>query len=359
MPGLRAAGRMGSEFTRNHGSCRLRIDRIQIAIMRIVVVGCGSIGQRHIGNLQSLGQSELTVYDPAMERAREFASPRRVAAAESLDVALANSPDAVFVCTPPHLHTEMARRAVETGAHIFMEKPIASSLDGVDELLAEARLRGSHVYVGYNLRFHAGLVKAKELLDSGTIGRLLMIRAETGQYLPDWRPTQDYRSGYITRQATGGGIILDASHEIDYVRWLGGEIERVYCAADHLSGLEMDTEDSASMVLRMAGSVVGEVHLDCVQRGYARNCKMIGDEGTLIWDFKEGVRLLRAGKQQWRTFPIVPDTNEMYIAETKHFLQCVRGEAAPLVDGETGRRVLAVALAAKRSAELGAEVSVA
>jgi predicted dehydrogenase len=235
---------------------------------------------------------------------------------------------------------------------VFIEKPVASELVGVGELVAEARRQHRVLYVGYNLRFHAGLIKLKSLLDEGVIGKLLMIRAEVGQYLPDWRPTQDYRQGYNVSAAMGGGIILDASHELDYVRWLGGEVQSVFCAAGHLSDLEMETEDAAAIVLHLANGVIAEVHLDCIQRGYARSCKLIGTHGTLIWDFKEGVRWFEGATKAWQEFKIMPEPNEMYVEEMRHVLACVRGETAPLVDGVSGQRVLEIALAAKRSAQI-------
>lgn len=326
--------------------------------MRIAVIGCGSIGRRHLQNLRSLGEHDLIVFDPAIEQTRQFAETIDARVAQSLDDVFARPVDLALICTPPHEHVTAGCRAITAGAHLFVEKPIGTSLDGVDVLLAQAAGKGLDVCVGYNLRFHAGLRRMKDLIDANAVGRVLMLRAEVGQYLPDWRPNQDYRHGYIARPETGGGIIFDASHEIDYVRWLGGEIMRVYCAAGHLSSLELETEDSAAMVLRMKSGMLAEVHLDCVQRGYARTCKVIGEEGTLIWDFKEGVRLLRAGQDSWECMAIRPDTNEMYLEQTRHLLRCVRGEAAPAVDGATGRRVLAIALAARRSAELGCEIDV-
>jgi predicted dehydrogenase len=325
---------------------------------RVLVVGCGSIGQRHIRNLRALGGVHLAAFDAVSSRLQQVAQEQEIAACESVEAGLAQRPEAVLVCTPPHLHAAIAREALEAGAHVFVEKPIAHVLDGVDSLLAEARRRDRIVYVGYNLRFHAGLRALKELVDGGAIGRPLVIRAEVGQYLPDWRPTQDYRTGYNTSAAMGGGIILDASHELDYVRWLGGEVERVYCVAGHLSSLEMDTEDTAAIILRLAGGRIAEVHLDCIQRGYARSCKVIGDEGTLVWDFREGVRLLSGECGTWREFAVSPEPNEMYLEEMRHFLSCVQGECEPLVDGAVGRRVLAIALAAKESAALGREVAV-
>lgn len=323
----------------------------------ILVAGCGSIGRRHARNLARLGAAPLLVFDPDHERAAEASRFGAVACA-SLEAGLARQPAAVIICTPPHLHTAGARLALETGAHVFVEKPIAVTLHGIDDLLALAARHQRIVAVGYNLRFHAGLVALKSLLDAGAIGRLVMLRAEFGQYLPDWRPEQDYRSGYMARSAWGGGIVLDASHEIDYVRWLAGEVVSVFALVAKVSDLELEAEDTALLTLRFASGVVGQVHLDCVQRGYARGCKLVGTEGTLVWEFTDGVRVYSDSGKIRETQPIVPDTNDMYLAEMEHFLSCVHGKAQPLVSGADGKRVLEIALAARRAGVEQREVAV-
>jgi predicted dehydrogenase len=324
--------------------------------LKVLTIGCGSIGQRHIRNLRALGVASIGAYDLITEQLDWVAREYNVFPYSSVEAGLASRPDAVLICTPPYLHTLVAQQAVDAGAHVFVEKPIAHTLDGLDNLLRTVDERRCVLYVAYNLRFQAGLRKLKDLLDSGAIGKPFAIRAEVGQYLPDWRPGQDYRTGYNVNIAMGGGIILDASHELDYVRWLCGEVESVHCTAGHLSDLEMDTEDTAAITLRFSNGMIGQVHLDCVQRGYARNCKIIGAEGTLSWEFKEGVRHLLPDKT-WHVYPIAPDPNEMYLAEMRHFLSCVRGEEKPLVDGATGKRVLEIALAAKRSAVMGEQIA--
>lgn len=326
--------------------------------LRMVVVGCGSIGARHIRNLRALGVSEIGVVDTVATRRDEIARLQGIQAYQDLDEGLAHQPDAVLVCTPPHFHVSMASRAVSAGCHVFIEKPFSDTLEGVDELLKDAAVRGRIVCVGYNLRFHTGLRCLKQRLNDAVIGRPMNIRAEFGQYLPDWRPTQDYRQSYTAQAAMGGGIILDASHELDYVRWLCGEVESVSCVAGKLSQLDMNAEDLAEMTLRCHRNLLAQVHMDCIQRAYIRTCKVIGEKGTLVWDMKEGVRHYDASTGRWMVETIVPDTNDMYLEEMKHFLSCVRGESKPLVDGDTGKRVIEIALAAKQSAREGCEVNV-
>ena len=157
-------------------------------------------------------------------------------------------------------------------------------------MLELARSKNLVTLVGCNLRFHPGLVAVKRLLEQGVAGRIVAIRAEVGQYLPDWHPGEDYRQGYSARLDLGGGIILDAVHEIDYVRWLLGPVRSVACFAGKLSHLEVETEDTAALLFRFSNGTIGEVHLDYVQRAYSRTCHIIGDEGTIRWDYSTGRR---------------------------------------------------------------------
>jgi len=324
---------------------------------RLLVIGCGSIGRRHLRNLRALGQSDILAFDTRAERAESVASEFGATAVQSVENGLTRKPGAVFVCTPPHLHLSLATQALAAGCHVFVEKPLSNLLDGVDDLLAEAERRSRMVCVGYNLRFHPGLSRLKKMLDRGSIGAPLGIRAEFGQYLPDWRPDEDYRAGYTAQESLGGGIILDASHELDYVRWLGGEVAGVSCLAGKLSGLDMDAEDTAEIVLRMSSDILAQVHVDCTQRHYTRWCKVAGTEGTLLWDYHGGIRHYDAKARQWHEEPMTVDPNLMYLREMEHVLACFRGEARPAVDGAAGRAVLAIALAAKRSARERREVT--
>lgn len=323
----------------------------------IVVVGAGSIGQRHIRNLRALGVSDIVAVDPDGER-REQAVAAGATASEQLEAALDRGPSAVLVCTPPHMHPDVAHNALSAGAHLFIEKPIAASLEGVDDLLAAAAAAKKVILVGYNLRFHAGVKEMKAMVDGGVIGRLLAVRAEFGQYLPDWRPGRDFRAGYNAFASQGGGIVADGSHEIDYVRWLAGEVRDVAAMTGTIGDFGIDAEDIGLITLRFADGALGQIHLDSLQRGYARSCRLIGATGTLIWEFRQGLRHVREDGQE-KFYPITPEPNEMYLDEMAHFIECIAGTTTPLISGADGRRVLEIVLAAKRSSAERREVSVA
>ena len=124
----------------------------------------------------------------------------------------------------------------------------------------------------------------RKALHQGHIGRVQSVRAEVGQYLPDWRPGIDCRQTASAQQALGGGALLELSHEIDYVRWLIGEIREVTARIARLSDLEIDVEDCAEIILTFENGTIGGPHLDMIQRAPTRTCRLIGSDGTLVWD---------------------------------------------------------------------------
>jgi len=323
--------------------------------LKFLVIGCGSIGERHIRNLLSLSASEVSVFDIDARRLAAIADKYKIKTYNDLSQAFSQAPDALVICVPPSLHMQLAFKGIEHNAHIFVEKPISHTIDGVDKLNKAAKKKNLVVYVGYNMRFHPGLRQVKQLLDEGKIGKVLSADVEAGQYLPDWHPGEDYRRGYTARRELGGGIILDGSHELDYIRWLiGGEVKEVSCFAGKISRLEVDTEDTAEILLKFDNNVITRVHLDFVQRGYSRSCKLIGEEGTITWSYPDKkVRLFTAANNKWQEIDTPFEPNAMYIEEMKQFIQCVKGEEKPVVDGDVGQRVLEIALAAKKSAATG------
>ena len=322
--------------------------------MKILVIGCGSIGERHIKNLIALSAGSIIATDTDPDRLEYVRDKYFLDVYDDVDAAFNAHPDIVLVCTPPPLHIPLAMKAVDHGCHVFIEKPLSHTLDHVDGFLTKAKKKQRIVFVGYNLRFQRGIHLIKQFLEEEAIGKPLVIRAEFGQYLPDWRPSQDYKKSYTAHQNMGGGIILDGSHEIDYVRWFAGDIIEVSCFAGTLGSLEVDVEDTAEILLRTGDGTLAEIHLDFLQRVYSRTCKIIGTQGTLLWDYTENkVGLYAASTKQWKNFPVAAEPNEMYLEEMKHFLACVNGKAIPLIDGHAAKKVLEIALAAKKSASSG------
>ncbi len=320
--------------------------------MHLLVVGCGSVGRRHLGNLATLGAAQLSAVDARADRLQEASGHvPGLQTYSSLDqVLVSNDLDGVLICTPPHLHIPMARKVAERGLNQLLEKPLAHNLDGVDELMATLDSRGVWAMVGYSMRFHPGVLAVRGAVESGVLGSVLGVRAEVGQYLPDWHPHEDYRRWYMSHESQGGGALLDLSHEIDYLRWILGEVTEVSAAVGHVSDLELDTDDLSELILRFENGAVGNVHLDLLQRRYRRHCSIVGAEGTLLWDYSEGaVQLKMANSALDETRPYEDARNDQFVDQLRHYLACLRGEANPIVDVADAARTLDVVLAAKRS----------
>ena len=321
--------------------------------MRFLVVGAGSVGSRHCRNLAALGH-QVMVWDVDERRLSQATTSPRIRTAHSLGEGLHRRPEAVLVCTPPASHLSIARQALAEKVHVFVEKPIAPSSEGVHDLLAFARQQACTVSVGYNLRFLPSLRKVRSLVREGRIGRILSARAQFGFYLPAWRPGSDYRDNYAVSRALGGGILLDAIHELDYLGWMLGDAVEVSCTMAHVSDLIGDTEDVAEVTLRFADGAVGHVHLDYVRRAYRRTLEVLGTDGVIEWEYPSQ-RVAVRGPEPDREEEIAIDgiDADMYVEEMKHLVECIETEGPPMVDGAEALRSLRLVEAAKQSAASG------
>jgi predicted dehydrogenase len=329
--------------------------------MKALVVGGGSIGKRHLRNLKAVGLEELALAEPDAARRSAIAAELAVRNFESLDVGLDWSPDFVVIATPTHLHLEQATSAARRGIPLFVEKPLCHTATGLSELTGLVERKRLTSMVGCNLRFHPGPAQVKQLLRENRIGRVLFARVHTGSYLPEWRPNSDYRDNYAAREETGGGCILDCIHEIDLTRWYLGDVQEVFCMADHISSLEIQTEDVAALTCRHASGAISDIHLDYVQRNYQRGCHIVGEQATVAWDFNEGeVRLFEADTKQWTAFPQPADwdLNQMYVDEMRHFVDCLRDGKPSMLPIPDAVSVMQVAFAAKASAREGRLIAV-
>lgn len=325
--------------------------------MKVVVAGLGSIGRRHARNLVDLGVDTVLGCEPdagARETARRDLGIEVVPA---LAQALDRAPDAVLVCTPTHEHLGVATAALEAGAHLFIEKPIAATLDGVAALVAGARAHRRVVLVGCNMRFHPGVAHLHETLERGRIGRTLYVRARFGHYLPNWRPGTDYRRSYSARRSEGGGILMESVHELDYVQWLGGEVAAVVAHTARLGELEIDSEDFAAVTLSLKSGAIAEILVDYLSPLKLRGCEVVGTAGVVRWTSEgkapERVRVVWGGIDGGEDVLYASDAydgNLMYVEEMRHFLACLAGEAVPCLDAEQAARVLDLALMAREAA---------
>jgi predicted dehydrogenase len=336
--------------------------------LTVLFAGLGSIGQRHLRNLLALSPvpPRLLAYRTRHDD-RIFTDDLRVEAAtglvqkygietfSELTAALALRPDVVFVTNPTSRHLEVALAAVRAGCHLFAEKPISHDWNNVDNLLAELQRTGRVGYVGFQFRFHPAFEKIAQWVKEGRLGRVAAVRAEVGEYMPDFHRYEDYRGTYPARADLGGGVVLCQIHEYDLLYALFGLPDEVYAVGGRASRLEIDVEDTAQALFRYrratGADLAAQIHQDFLQRPPRRNFQIVGDEGTIWWDYlgkslqitgADGARVL---EESYSDLP----RNHMFMAEMRHFLACMEGRETARVSMRDGAQSLRMALAVKQS----------
>lgn len=237
--------------------------------MRIGVAGCGSIGSRYVAWLRELG-AEVAAFDP---------DPGRGAAFRALDDLLRWKPERVLVATPPNAHADAACAALEAGADVLVEKPIAATLADAARIVEAAKRTGRRAWVVCNMRFHDGPRTLKANL--ARIGKPLFARAHFGHRLAQMRPAGT--RVFAASAAQGGGVVLDCIHEIDYLQWMLGEVAEVDAWLGRLGPDPIEAEDYAELRLGFRSGARAALHFDFLARRKRRGAELAGTEGTLLW----------------------------------------------------------------------------
>jgi predicted dehydrogenase len=294
--------------------------------MRALIVGHGSAGQRHADNLRACGISEHFVV-------------RSSGAREDLARGISSRPDLAVIASASSAHADALVLLLEAGIPCYVEKPAVTSAADVERVAGLLAARKPLVTLsGCNLRLLPSLRSLHAALGAGRIGRVVRASLQAGQWLPDWRPGRDYRQTYSAHAAQGGGVIFDLIHELDCARWLFGEFDEVRALSGKLSGLEIDAEDAACILLGRRGGPLVSVSLDYVCRRPVRRYEVVGDEGTLTWDLgaKELTLGTASGVEVLDRDPANFDVAATYLAAMREFVDAVRagrGASPDLADG--------------------------
>lgn len=326
-----------------------------------LVIGSGSIAKRHIGNLKKLFACARVGCVSASGRtltADEVGHDTVIYG--SLAQALEDKPVFAIVASPAPLHVAHAAQLLNQQVPVLIEKPVSDSLERFAAHRDVLAAHNDRIEVAYNLRFMSSAVKFKALLDENIVGDLRSVSVDVGQYLPDWRPASDYRKNVSARRELGGGVLLELSHELDYLGWLFGTFETAYCVARNTGALEIDVEDTVDALLVRADRLAINVHMDFLQRAPVRTCKVVGQQGTLIWDILSNGIVLRTGRdQQCALFEdTCYDRNNMYLDQLQHFAQVAEGSVSPAIGLEDGLQTLCLIEAMKKSVATGQVVNI-
>ncbi len=296
---------------------------MQISDLKVLILGCGSIGKRHADVLSSIGIKNILVFDPVKAQADALIQQTPCARyVESYEKGLAEKPDAVFVLTPPALHISNACDALDAGCNVFLEKPLSDSMKGVDEFIKKVDESGKKVMVGFCFRFHDGVLKMKGLADEGAIGDIVSVRAMMGEHFPDVRP--DYKTIYYAKHSGAFELI----HDLDLAIWLtGSSVEKAYGVYGPFSDIGIEAPDTVELLMKLSGNKVATVHLDFFQTPRRRELELIGTKGTMklsfgSWD-EYDLTCFRRDTMKEEKFHAATKRNDMFAAEDLEFLNSI------------------------------------
>ena len=332
-------------------------------IKRVLIVGLGSIGKRHLRLArQILPHAQIAV----LRHKAALAVPEGADLVFSaMSEALSFSPNLAIIASPAPFHLSAAMPLVETGAHLLIEKPLSTTSEGIRDLAVACKNNGVLLLVGYNLRFLKSLQKFKTIIDSQVIGSIWSVRCEVGQYLPAWRPDGDYREAVSAKNDLGGGVLLELSHEIDYLSWIFGEVEWVQAILTQQSDLELDVEDTAHLLLGFNDNfskrqILASVNLDFIRQDNTRICTVIGKLGSLRWNGIAGtIELWAMGTKGWREiFRHESSCDDSYIAEWRHLMQSIKQDSEVMITCQDGLKVLRIIEAARISSKTKRQVKI-
>jgi predicted dehydrogenase len=299
--------------------------------MNILLIGRGSIGDKHLATLRSLQKKlglSIEVWEPATHG--------RAYLQELTRILLDKNIQAAIICNPTSLHAQTTLACLRAGAHVFVEKPLGMSFDAgiFAQIERAAKQKKLTLMVGYDMRFNPWILKIKERMTARALGRVWGARVMAGQYLPDWRPGVDYRETYSAKKSLGGGVLLDLSHELDYLLWLmPSKARRVTARKIHTGLLQIDTEDVASLIIDFADGAVAQVQLDYLTVPYRRSLELYGEKGTLLWDDNSHtLRLYTKKDGKWRTISVAEKeatAKGIYTSELEHFFDCIKNKRIP------------------------------
>ncbi len=319
---------------------------------RLLVAGAGSIGERHIRCYLATGRVTVGVCETNAERCRSVADTYQLSSAYTdFESALQDSWDAVLIATPAHTHIPLALQAVEAGSSVLIEKPLSTSLDGIDRLKQLLEEKQATCIVSYQLRAHPAARSMKEALDSGRFGKPLQVYHISGQNFAYWRPA--YPDTYFTDRKTGGGAIQDAiTHSWNLVEWFVGPITRMCVDAVHQQLPQVSVEDTVHVLARHNG-IPASYSLNMYQHPNESLITIVCERGTLRLDLhKHCWSSCTTPASEWdvQHFPL-EDRDAWYIENASICLDALEGRRAPLCSLDDACQTLQVNLAALRSAD--------
>lgn len=325
--------------------------------MKFLIIGLGSMGKRRIRNLQYLKEKDIIGFDLRKDRRDEASDKYGIATFGDIDKAMSENPDAMIISTPPNHHIEYELLAAKNNKHFFCEAGIFT--DKVDELIRLCKGKKIVAAPSCTMRFEFSVKKIKELVDAKKIGKIVALTYHMGQYLPDWHPWEKMTDFYAGQRETSAAREM-VPFELEWITWIFGGIKEISCIRGKISNLEVDIDDVYQLIVQFKNHIIGNILIEIVSRKPLRVFRVIGEEGTIEWDWlAESVNLYEAKTKNTMIFKEEKGFKEKgylskenkYIDELNHFLNAIRGKEKYMHTLEEDLNVLKLLKYAEQAAD--------
>jgi len=310
--------------------------------MKIGIIGLGSIGQRHVRCLRELGHTDIVSFRTKKGEMKKLPKDlSHVNEVFDMDEFFSIKLDGVIISNPTSLHIKSMKKPLEKKIPIFVEKPIASSLDEIDKI---KNYDLSKVMVGFCFRHNEIIKKIKDSIDKKVIGTIFKADLYCGQYLPSWHPYADYKKEYYSKKSLGGGVLRTLSHELDLLLYFFKDVKEIFADVSKISNLKIDVDDNLYLLCKTNKDVLVSVELDFLNTKGERKGTIFGSKGIIKYSFSKGtvVFIDNKGKEKTLYKKSKLDYNDMYVKQMKEFINFINVKKANACSFNDGLKVMKI-----------------
>lgn len=322
--------------------------------VKILIDGVGFIGEVHLNILRKYDLADVVICETDRDRLSEIIKKYKIKEYYTdIDEALKNDYfNGAVICVPNHLHAEHSIKFLNRGIGVLVEKPMAHTVKDAKMMVKAAKENNTFIYVAYVVRKFDTFLKMKKIIDEGQLGELYSMRA----IVSSRRTLTDAVMKYRGKKFTGGSLVHDYSHEIDYSLWFMQEkVKDVFCRGANVIYKDWETYDSTDILINLENDKTSSLHLDYIQPPNRRAIELYGSMGTLLWTDCEDIKLYSESWAKWirvrveNTF----DFDRPYYRQLRHYIGCLKGEEVPPVSGEGGLYIVRIIEKCLESTETG------
>lgn len=297
--------------------------------MKILICGLGSVGKRHLCNLLKLGYKKKDIIMFRSYKGQKKSNINGIKTFYNLDKALIEKPQVAIISNPTHLHLKTAIKCAKKKMDIFIEKPLTNSRKNLYQIQKIQKKNNNKIMIGYMMRFHPIIKKIKNLLKKNYIGKVYHFKMHWGEFLPNWHKNENYKKSYAANKSMGGGVALTLSHDLDLSNYLFGKIKKCFKVKNNTKILKIRAEEIADFLLIHEKNVIGNIHLDYLQKKPERFIKIYGTNGKLEMNYyNSSLVISKKNKESVLKFNKF-QRNHLFIEEMKYFFKCIKQKINP------------------------------